>query len=60
MARNGKKKTQKQKSLPFLNQKHLRRRQNFLGKGGELPHRANVSFLGHSHIDLGGSNIDAR
>ena len=25
----------------------------------ELPHRADVSFLGHSHIDLGGSNIDA-
>ena len=30
-----------------------------LGKGGKLPHWANVSFLGHSPIDLGGSNIDA-
>jgi hypothetical protein len=30
-----------------------------LGKCGELPYRANVSFLGHGHIDLGGSNIDA-
>ena len=30
-----------------------------LGKGGEFPHRAIVSLLGHRHIDLGGSNIDA-
>jgi len=30
-----------------------------LAKCVELPHRANVSFLGHGHIDLGGSNIDA-
>jgi hypothetical protein len=29
-----------------------------LSKGGEFPHRAIVSFLGHSRIYLGGSNID--